>query len=132
MRSLWRPLGLLTLAMVVAFPAQANPTAPTSAAAATTTTTVCDRAVCESVTGAGSTVQSVKASAYPFGTACGHFAMTITTPQSRTVTNSPTICAAQLAYLFPVHRTFPAGTTIAMAFTSPLTPGRPVVRLPLR
>ena len=24
-----------------------------------------------------------------------------------------------------------AGTTIAMAFTSPLTPGRPVVRLPL-
>ena len=130
MRWLWRSVALLTLAMVVAFPAHANPTAPTSAAAVTTT--VCDRAVCESVTGAGFTVQSVKATAHPSRTACGHFAMTVTTPQSRTLTNSPTICAAQLAYLFPVHRTFPAGTTIAMAFTSPLTPGRPVVRLPLR
>jgi hypothetical protein len=88
--------------------------------------------VCESVTGAGFTVQSVTATAHPSRTACGHFAMTITTPQSKTLTNSPSICAAQPAYLFPVHRTFPAGTTIAMAFTSPLTPGRSVVRLPLR
>jgi hypothetical protein len=94
--------------------------------------TVCDRAVCESVTGLGFTVQSVKGTAHPSRTACGHFAMTITTPQTKTITNSPPICAAQPAYLFPVHGPFPTGTTIAMAFTSPLTPGRPVVRLPLR
>lgn len=130
MRWLWRSVALLTLAMVAVLPAQASPTTPAGAAAATTS--VCDRAVCESVTGAGFTVQSVKATAHPSRTACGHFAMTITTPQSKTLTNSPSICAAQPAYLFPVHRTFPAGTTIAMAFTSPLTPGRPVVRLPQR
>ena len=130
MRSLWRPLALLTLATVVLLPAQAGPAASAETTAAVVT--VCDRAVCQSVTGVGFTVQSVKATAHPSRTACGHFAMTITTPQSKTLTNSPSICAAQPAYLFPLRRTFPAGTTIAMAFTSPLTPGRPVVRLPLR
>jgi hypothetical protein len=130
MRSLWRPLALLTLATVVLLPAQAGPAASAETTAAVVT--VCDRAVCESVTGVGFTVQSVKATARPSGTVCGHFVMTIATPQTKTITNSPPICARQPGYLFSVHRAFPVGTTIAMAFTSPLTPGRPVVRLPLR
>ena len=131
MRWLWRWATLAaTLATVAALPAQAGPTAPASAAAATAT--VCDRAVCESVTGVGSTVYSVNATAHPSRTACGHFTMTITTPQTKIITNSPPVCASQPSYLFVVHQTFPVGTTIAMQFTSPLTPGRPVVRLPLR
>jgi hypothetical protein len=135
MRSLWRWVALATLpatlAAVAALPAQARPTAPATTAAATTT--VCDRAVCESVTGAGFTVQSVKASARLARTTCGHFAITIRTPQTVTRTSSPPICASQPSYLFVVRKTFPAGTTIAMQFiSSPPTPGRPVVRLPLR
>lgn len=134
MRSLWRWVALATLpatlAAVAALPAQARPTAPAST---TATSTVCDRAVCESVTGAGFTVQSVKASVRLARTTCGRFAMTIRTPQTVTRTSSPRICASQPSYLFVVRRTFPAGTTIAMQFiTSPPTPGRPVVRLPLR
>ena len=130
MRSLWRMLMLLTLLTLLVPVAQASSSVPASATAATVN--VCDRAVCESVTGAGFTVFSVRAKAQAARTVCGHFVMTITTPRTRTVTNSPPICAATPAHLFPVRRTFPAGTTIAMQFASPLTPGRPVVRLPLR
>jgi hypothetical protein len=136
MRSLsrWVPLATLaaTLALMAALPAQARPTAPATTTAATTT--VCDRAVCESVLGVGFTVQSVKASARtPAQTRCGHFAMTIRTPNTVTLTNSPPICGSQPSYVFVVRKTFPAGTTIAMQFVSnPPTPGRPVVRLPLR
>jgi hypothetical protein len=115
---------------VAALPAQARPTAPANT---TATSTVCDRAVCESVTGVGFTVHWVKASARLARTTCGQFAMTIRTPRTLTLTNSPPICASQPSYLFVVRKTFPAGTTIAMQFiTRPPTPGRPVVRLPLR
>jgi hypothetical protein len=133
-RSLWRLLMLLAVvvapATVAAHPAQAGSTFPTSATAATVT--VCDRAVCESIAGAGFTVHSVKATAHAARTVCGHFTMTIRTPRTMTLTNSPPTCDAAPSHLFPVHKTFPVGTTIAMQFTSRLTPGRPVVRLPLR
>jgi hypothetical protein len=133
MRSLWRCMTLLMLAAplatVAAIPAHARSTVAAGPPAATT---VCDRAVCESVTGVGLTVRQVKANAYASRTVCGHFTMTIATTRTRSVTNSPPSCASQPSYLFAVHKTFPVGTTIDMQFTSPLTPGRPVVRLPLR
>jgi hypothetical protein len=140
MRSSWRLLTVLTAltllalvvtpAMVAALPAQARSAFPASVTAVTAT--ACDRAVCESVTGAGFTVHSAKATAHAVRTVCGHFTMTITNPRTRTATNSPPICAGTPSYLFPVRRTFPVGTTIAMQFSNPLTPGRAVVRLPLR
>jgi hypothetical protein len=110
--------------------ARARSTVPVGTTAATAT--VCDRAVCESVAGAGFTVRSVKATAHAARTVCGHFTMTVRTPRTMTVTNSPPICARTASYLFPVHKTFTGGTTIAMQFSNPLTPGRPVVRLPPR
>jgi hypothetical protein len=134
MRSSSRLLTLLMLlaavALTAAAPARAGPSLPVGTTVGTTT--VCDRGVCESVAGTGFTVHSVKATAHAARTICGHFTMTVRTPRSMTVTNSPPVCAATPGHRFPVHKTFPVGTTIAMRFSNPLTPGRPLVRLPLR
>jgi hypothetical protein len=130
MRSLRRRVPLATLAMMAALPAQARLTAPATTTAATT---VCDQAVCESATGVGFTVHSGQGQRPPGPDDLRALRDDHQDARTLTLTNSPPICASQPSYLFVVRKTFPAGTTIAMQFiSSPPTPGRPVVRLPLR
>lgn len=123
-----RALLSLSLASVVLMLASGAATAAGPEQAATSVVKVCDRFVCESVTGSGLLVQSVVASTVAPGPACGSFTLTITPPTGvPTVKTSPVSCLR--AHSFSVNASYPALTTVCVTHSA--ASGRPCVRLPL-
>jgi hypothetical protein len=121
-------VALAALVMASASPARAaNPSAV--GPAVSTARTACDRAVCETVSTDVFGHLTDTGTAFPPGFTCGMFVMTIYTTQSGTITErSPIICSSRPMATFSVPFIFPgSGYAIAMQFTSPVTPGMPVI-----